>query len=483
MKPAAIPHVWLRLSASILLSGVMVAVAMHHEPWSDEAQAWLIARDSTPLHIVVHGIRYEGTPPLWHLLLWIPAQLGFPYWTLKLVGIAAALAGAALFALNPRVPTFLCILIPFTYFFAYQYSVISRSYCLFLPILGFLTYRHQEHPERPGPYSAALNALAWVSAHGAVLAVALLAERMHNLAKRWACLEPSVRRSHCWWLAGTGLSFALIGAMVWPPSDQNFIPILWTNAGFIHVVGFVAVSAFHRYILAGVLLLITSLFWFEHRGVLRLFLVGFGALGLFSALVYSAIWHTGLTFLFWAYCIWLGYQCSEASAPTWLSRAGSLAIVVVLVTQVWYTGRAYVFDINSPYSGSLETARFLQATLQPGDQVFGDGFRVVALQPYFKSNLFANYHGGAAPAYWLWTRGNELADGLSRLREVRPNLVVLTVGMRGTASSLAEARKQAADLEADGYRLMKVLEGHLTWFGYPLEEESYLVLERVRVEK
>ena len=40
-----------------------------HEPWRDEWQAWLLARDSPSLKALLYNMRYEGHPPTWHVVL------------------------------------------------------------------------------------------------------------------------------------------------------------------------------------------------------------------------------------------------------------------------------------------------------------------------------------------------------------------------------------------------------------------------------
>ena len=50
-----------------------------HEPWFDEALAWLIARDSSIYEILFVTPHYEGHPSLWHLILVPFAKLGAPY--------------------------------------------------------------------------------------------------------------------------------------------------------------------------------------------------------------------------------------------------------------------------------------------------------------------------------------------------------------------------------------------------------------------
>lgn len=58
---------------------VIVIVMCFHEPWFDEAQSWLIARDSSFSELLTLRPHYEGHPPLWTLILSIPAKTGVPY--------------------------------------------------------------------------------------------------------------------------------------------------------------------------------------------------------------------------------------------------------------------------------------------------------------------------------------------------------------------------------------------------------------------
>ena len=46
-----------------------VLVSCFHEPWFDEAQAWLIARSASLYEILFEIPHYEGHPQMWHLPL------------------------------------------------------------------------------------------------------------------------------------------------------------------------------------------------------------------------------------------------------------------------------------------------------------------------------------------------------------------------------------------------------------------------------
>ena len=53
-------------------------IVFTHEPFRDEAQAWLIARDTNVFEMFSLS-KYEGSPMLWHFLLNILTSLNLPY--------------------------------------------------------------------------------------------------------------------------------------------------------------------------------------------------------------------------------------------------------------------------------------------------------------------------------------------------------------------------------------------------------------------
>src|SRR5215472_9725730 len=64
---------WWRIGDFAVLTlwiAVVGYTIQHHEKWADEAQAWLIARDLDLRTIWFHELRYEGSPGLWHTILW-----------------------------------------------------------------------------------------------------------------------------------------------------------------------------------------------------------------------------------------------------------------------------------------------------------------------------------------------------------------------------------------------------------------------------
>ncbi|KXA16183.1 hypothetical protein [Gardnerella pickettii] len=122
------------LLAFVLYIAIIAIVMCFHEPWFDEAQSWLIARDSPIASIFSVRTHYEGHPPFWNLLLAIAAKSGIPY-EFGIKGIqlvCASLLGAWLIFKSPfkHASSLVTFLIPFTYFACFQYGVTSRPYAL-----------------------------------------------------------------------------------------------------------------------------------------------------------------------------------------------------------------------------------------------------------------------------------------------------------------------------------------------------------------
>ena len=99
-------------------SVALVIMMFFHEPWYDEAQAWMIAKAASygDMFFVIPHV--ESHPPLWHLLLSIPAKLGLPYEvSLKAVNFVFALGTVYLIEFKSPFTNITKTVLPFTYFF------------------------------------------------------------------------------------------------------------------------------------------------------------------------------------------------------------------------------------------------------------------------------------------------------------------------------------------------------------------------------
>ena len=108
-------------------------MSKNHEPWFDEAQVWEIAKGASLKELLLIIPHYEGHTPLWSLILAVPAKLGVPFEIgLKTIGACISISSAYVILFRTKLPLVAKCLIPFSYFFFYQYGVVVCPYGLML---------------------------------------------------------------------------------------------------------------------------------------------------------------------------------------------------------------------------------------------------------------------------------------------------------------------------------------------------------------
>lgn len=149
----------LLLHLSVLAALVLnLWLVQYHEPVRDEAQSWLIARDTGPLAIF-QVLSYEGHPVLWYYLLMPFAKLGFPYGTCRVLsqlltaGVILTLAYRSPFCIPMRAALVLSGLT------LYRCACFGRSYALLAFLTVRLCCRYGSRHEKPLPYVLLIAAL------------------------------------------------------------------------------------------------------------------------------------------------------------------------------------------------------------------------------------------------------------------------------------------------------------------------------------
>jgi hypothetical protein len=225
-KPAVRPWTW---AESVILAGFVVVVATGiawHEAWADEAQAWLLARDSGFWHMMLHSLHFEGSPGLWHALLWVLVRMHVSYVGMHWISGAIAAAGIAVLLRWSPFPAILRVLLPFGFWFAYQDAVVARSYVLF-GLLAFSAaallrnmaqWRSEAALRWPRllGLAAILGLMANVSVHGFVASIGF-ALAAYVLLRRRARAGQRVPVALSALLFGGFLAFAVVTAA---PSPQ-----------------------------------------------------------------------------------------------------------------------------------------------------------------------------------------------------------------------------------------------------------------------
>ena len=398
---------------SVLL-GLLLVGGRLHEPWFDEAQAWLIAQDSSPFQILTQVARYEGTPALWHLVLWGVQRLGLGYGGFYLVSAALALVGAWLVLFRSPFPPWMRVGVVFSYFFAYQYAVVARSYALDLALAPLLAWLFERRAERPLAYGVALGLLANTNAHSFVLAMPLGLDFAWTCARRGAGARGLAAVLIC---GGLGVAAHL---QAWPPHDPQFqsaggVKPMAARPLVIFVEGLIeraatflpwgeGVRLFWSGVTMSLLVLIPAAVLAAKAGRAFLASAMATALAVFYLVVYSNYWHSGMVFLTLLVILWIswrGLPGMRRDHRLWLL----CACATLLAYQDVDAGAAWLRDLRGPYSASRDAAQEI-AEIQrrhPGERIAAAGFKTFSVEPLLATQPFAN----AAPGprrFYSWRK-------------------------------------------------------------------------------
>ena len=454
---------WCAAAAYIFLLAFNI---MHHEPWVDEAQAWLLARDSSLWELWTKLLRYEGSPGLWHTLLWFCIRLGVPYRGIDLISGAAASAAVWVLLRHAPFPLFLRLLLPFTFFLSYQYAVIARNYAL-LPLLLFSCAAvYKDGVRRSGLITVLLCLLADVNAQALLLSASIWFVFHLRITKRWSELGGSVKRKVIIHGLAYLLTLLLIALLTWPTRDITFARVPDRSIhNLLIVTGFAFRQAFGEGFLPFVIIGLTVPFLWRSGGWL-LFVLPSILLCVFGAVVYSVYWHWGFLFLAWLFAIWVSANNAKLTFPV---RA---ALWIVIAVQCYWTFASTCFDWKNPYSGSLAAARYLQKMDLKEKRLYGVGLSCLAVQPYFVKNIFANVNSGRNPAFWDWSKRNHANDSVEHLGSSSPDYVL--VGYLSPPEKLLWTHL----VTGSGYQLVKHFEGKTFWRTEAIQPDSLDLYQR-----
>ncbi len=111
----------------IIVAGYTMA---HHEMWGDELHAWNIAKASGGFSSLIYNTRFEGHPPAWFTLLWCMSKFTHNLAYIQLTHLIIAAFVVFVVVFYAPFPVVTKVLIPFGYYFLFEYAILSRNYAM-----------------------------------------------------------------------------------------------------------------------------------------------------------------------------------------------------------------------------------------------------------------------------------------------------------------------------------------------------------------
>jgi hypothetical protein len=209
---------------------------LHHEMWSDELQAWLIARDSQSIVDLFQNLRYEGHPGLWHLCLYGLSRISRNPVIMQFFHLAIATTSISLFIKFAPFSKLHKILFTFSYFPFYEYSIISRNYALGVLLVFLFCILYTRNCNYIILFTV-LALLANTNLYAAMLAIALGATLILENLVKYQFQFSALLKNRCLAIGALILSASLILMIVQilPPPDRSFGQILPTESSLQNI--------------------------------------------------------------------------------------------------------------------------------------------------------------------------------------------------------------------------------------------------------
>lgn len=481
---------WWRI-ADFGVLGIWISIVgftlRYHEKWADEAQAWLIARDLNLKTIWFHELRYEGTPGLWHTILWVAQHVFHArYDALGYIGMAGAAAGAALLIFKAPFPRYIRWPLAFTYFLVYQYAVIARPYTL-LPLLAFAAAMLFKDIQHPGRMTVVLVLLANLSLHGTILAGCLGLAYLVDALKAWPTLDARTRQR--WWICVAVMAavFVFVVLVVKPTADvEDFVfrrdlaklpaavraqfPSRWQKLGAL------VSGAFLDWLAPSLMFLAAVTAWLYTRRRLLVFATSAAALSALY-LFHGYAHHHGSVLVALLAVLWIAWPGPEEVAGFQVNQRRALAGISILLlglcaVNIWDAAVVMRREYLLPYSGAEDAARYLRQVGATRGPLFGLAYGMVGVQAYFDRNILWNtpityYHHGTP-----FTVNNLDVDDL---RRVKPEYIVAY-----SKDPESAVRNDLPHVTAEGYEVVHFSDGYYLYKRSVYERQAYFILRRVR---
>jgi hypothetical protein len=431
----------------VLLSFIALTyyVGSHHEHWADEAQAWLIARDSSWLELFTVHMKYEGSPVLWHVILKALISMGLTYKYYFIVPIVFTSIGVAIVEFKSKMPLLVKIMLPFAYYIFYQYTIVARSYCLIFPALMFLTCVYNDKTKKPLLFALGIILLMNISTHMMIVAAGMClvyglqvlnATRKKISKKYYEDKLSGWKLFENWFVIVLLIAcFLVVAYFLIPPKDQSEVNSYGNNINYGYITSVISDSLVTNTtefvaegidkirqdtlvasIVAAVAAVLAFACYFRDRKFYEL-LVLWLPLYLFLVFYYCNKWHIGMLFEVLVFCLMVHQKLDKINFF-------SLVFCAICGVQIYYSWTSSQYDINRMYSASEEIANFIKNSHYEDVKIYGVGYSPTAIEPYFEENIFDNKKNNKG--YYEWKNPNPNYMTIDEIKKDMPDIIILS---------------------------------------------------------
>ncbi len=370
----------------VLFAVLATIVSLKHEYWLDEANAWLIARDSSIIELFTKYLHTDGHPALFHLIIKTFQLFGLNFLNFRFIAILFSTLGVAVFVFKSKFKWYLKALLPFTYFIFYQYTVITRGYCLILLLLSLIAIVWDKRHEYCFLYTLLLILLLSLESYTFLIAGSLFLLWIIDYIKDYKKNKKhNPKLLICF--AILFLSFLLTTIYMFPRVTDTYkanrITMFSLDRAFFSSLTF----NYHIGDIITVLILLFIIFIYSKekswQKTIEFLIITLPVIG-FMTIFYCSPWQIGIAFLLALFIIWIHKLNTKTNI--------NIFLLLVCIIQIPWSIKSSIYDYKETYSPSKDVAEFLRPYVEKNYRIMGYTFNEEAINAYYdekdQKNIF-----------------------------------------------------------------------------------------------
>jgi len=382
---------------------VLAGVGLHyHELWLDEAQHFLIGRDSESFSSLYWNMRYDGHPRLWNYMIFILTHsFSRSYVVMQVLHLVIAATTAFILLRYSPFAWTVKLLILLGYYFLFEFSVLSRNYALGVLLLFIVCILLREPRRRLLWIGFLLFVLCnthlffafasmgvffyllmeyrkgreWLSRRFALFTSLFVAGFVCVIIQTRVPQEESFHHAHpAEWLSGKNLSFAAFGVI------RGWLPVPRVKEAMEgHFWNSYILSEYHVgpvvlvLLLAFFVLLPGMLLGRDIKALVFYYVSFFWIWAFFIVTQQTATRYFGMVYIYFLAAWWMAGGHWEAAFPGG-ARVVKVLLYGILSIHVGVGLLAYEQDIVRPFSSSRDAVDFLKKKGLDSQTIILDGY-------------------------------------------------------------------------------------------------------------
>ena len=404
---------------------VSLAGILHHELWLDEAQHWLLARDSSSVADLFDNTRLEGHPLLWNLLLFIITRMTSDVFWMQLLHILISASAVFVFVSKAPFSRLFKTLFSFGYFIFYEYNIISRNYMLGVLFLFLAAAVYKERKHKFVWLCLFLALAANVHLMFGVIALAFFGILLFENHQQKQLFDKKFFGGYCIFAMGFMVLYLQLSGTNsdWLLSDLNNVPVYekFTKGfmalfkGLLTLPDFRTIHFWNSNIFVnwskpvtavfGLLAYALPVFLFskDRKTLFFVYTALIGAQFFFFVTQRGATRFDGMAYIILIIALWINKINSpmESNSNDFFARSKKTIIYIILIVQCFSGICAYITDWNHPFTASKDAAAFIKSQIHHDEPVVSLSCESTALAAYLDKKVY-HLSDGSFHSYCQW---------------------------------------------------------------------------------